>query len=62
VRLVAQSFTNLTRERSTQIFLQLELNDLVPIGSDPMNALRTSIFGYTKMNSLPTVQPDQGLR
>jgi LPS-assembly protein len=62
VRLVAQSFTNLTRERSTQIFLQLELNDLVPIGSDPLTALRTSIFGYTKMNSLPTVQPDQGLR
>lgn len=62
VRLVAQSFTNLTRERSTQIFLQLELNDLVPIGSDPLGALRTSIFGYTKMNSLPTVQPDQGLR
>jgi LPS-assembly protein len=62
VRLVAQSFTSATRERSTNIFVQLELNDLVPIGSDPIGALRTSIFGYTKMNSLPATQPAQGLR
>lgn len=62
LRLVAQSFTTATFQRSTQIFLQLELNDLVPIGSDPLGALRTSIFGYTKMNSLPTEQPVQGLR
>jgi LPS-assembly protein len=62
VRLVAQSFTTATRQKSTQMFLQLELNDLVPIGSDPLSALRTSIFGYTKMNSLPAEQPVQGLR
>jgi LPS-assembly protein len=57
VRLVAQSFTTATRQKSTQMFLQLELNDLVPIGSDPLSALRTSIFGYTKMNSLPAEHP-----
>jgi LPS-assembly protein len=62
LRVVAQSFAILTSERSTSFYVQLELNDLVPIGSDPLGALRTSIFGYTKMNSLPTVQPDQGLR
>lgn len=62
MRFVAQSFTTATRERSTGIFLQLELNDLVRIGSDPLDALRNSVFGYTKMNSLPTEQPVQGLR
>jgi LPS-assembly protein len=58
---VAQSFTTATRERNNNYFLQLELNDLVPIGSDPLAALRTSIFGYTKINSLPAEQPVQGL-
>jgi LPS-assembly protein len=62
VRIVAQSFTSATRERNNNYFLQLELNDLVPIGSDPLTALRNSIFGYTKMNSLPAEQPAPGLR
>ena len=57
VRFVAQSFTTATRERSTGIFLQLELNDLVRIGSDPLDALRNSVYGYTKMNSLPGTKP-----
>jgi LPS-assembly protein len=62
VRFVAQSFTIDANTRSTGIFLQLELNDLVRIGSgDPLEALRLSIPGYTKMNSLPT-QPAQELR
>jgi LPS-assembly protein len=62
MRFVAQSIATATNERSTGIFLQLELNDLVRIGSDPLDALRTSVSGYTKMNSLPTEQPVQGLR
>ncbi len=62
MRFVAQSFTSATRQRSTGIFLQLELNDLVRIGSDPLDALRNSVFGYTKMNSLPAERPVQGLR
>jgi LPS-assembly protein len=62
VRFVAQSFTTATRERSTGVFVQLELNDLVRIGSDPLDALRNSVSGYTKMNSLPSEQPVQGLR
>jgi LPS-assembly protein len=53
VRFGAQSFVTATQERSTPIFLQLELNDLVPIGSDVMDILRNSVSGYTKMNSLP---------
>jgi LPS-assembly protein len=68
VRLVAQSFStpttvsSPTNARSTNIFLQLELNDLVRIGSDPLDALRLSVPGYTKMNSLPAAQPAQDLR
>jgi LPS-assembly protein len=62
MRFVAQSFTTATRERSTGIFLQLELSDLVRIGSDPLDALRNSVSGYTKLNSLPAEQPEQGLQ
>ncbi|HLY95800.1 MAG: LPS assembly protein LptD, partial [Sideroxydans sp.] len=62
VRFVAQSIIVSTNVRNTGIFLQLELNDLVRVGSDPLDALRTSVFGYTKMNSLPAEQPVQGLR
>jgi LPS-assembly protein len=60
-RLVAQSFATATQERTTGIFIQLELNDLVSIGSDPLTALRTSVSGYTKLNTLPAERPVQGL-
>lgn len=62
MRFVAQSVITATSERSTGVFLQLELNDLVRIGSDPLEALRLSVPGYTKINSLPAEQPAQGLR
>jgi LPS-assembly protein len=49
--------------KATGIFIQLELNGLVRIGTgDPLDALRLSVPGYTKMNSLPAAQPDPGLR
>ena len=60
MRLMAQSFSTATNTRSTNIFLQLELNDMVRIGSDPLDALRLSVPGYTKMNSLPAT-PAQDL-
>ncbi len=62
LRLVAQSFATATQIRTTGIFIQLELNDLVRIGSDPLAALRSSVSGYTKLNELPTDKPIQGLR
>jgi LPS-assembly protein len=61
LRLVAQSFATATQVRTTGIFVQLELNDLVRIGSDPLAALRSSISGYTKINDLATEKPIQGL-
>lgn len=51
LRLVAQRFPTATQQVSTGIFVQLELNDLVTIGSDPLSALRMSIPGYEKLNT-----------
>ena len=62
LRLVAQSFATATQVRTTGVFIQLELNDLVRIGSDPLAALRSSVSGYTKLNELSTDKPIQGLR
>ncbi|GAB4414439.1 MAG: LPS-assembly protein LptD [Sideroxydans sp.] len=53
LRLVAQSFTSATSVRTTGFFIQLELDDLVRIGTDPLTALRNSVSGYTKLNELP---------
>ncbi|MBA4381465.1 MAG: LPS-assembly protein LptD [Sideroxydans sp.] len=62
LRLIAQSFATATKESTTGIFVQLELNDFVRIGSDPLAALRTSVMGYTKLNDLPTATPIKGLQ
>ncbi|GAB4117901.1 MAG: LPS-assembly protein LptD [Sideroxydans sp.] len=62
VRLVAQSFATATAERTTGVFVQLELNDLVRIGSDPLDALRGSVPGYSKLNAIPVAEPVEGLR
>ncbi len=62
VRVVAQRFATATNELSTGIFVQLELNGLVRIGSDPLNALRQSIAGFTKLNQPTVVSSEQGLR
>ncbi|MDD4912988.1 MAG: LPS-assembly protein LptD [Sideroxydans sp.] len=62
VRLVSQSFATATQKRATGTFIQLELNDMVRIGSDPLAALRASVSGYTKLNDSPSVKPSKGLR
>lgn len=50
LRMVMQQFPINTQQVSTGIFIQLELNDLVAVGNDPLNALRTSVPGYSKLN------------
>jgi len=62
LRLIAQRFATATNETNTGVFIQLELNDFVRIGSDPLAALRTSVMGYTKMNDLPVATPAKGLQ
>jgi LPS-assembly protein len=49
-RLVAQRFATATQQSNTSIFMQLELNDLVKLGSDPLSLLKLSVPGYTKLN------------
>jgi len=61
-RFVAQSLMTATNVRSTGVFLQLELNDLVRIGSDPLDVLRISVPGYTKMNTMPEQTTTQSQR
>lgn len=53
LRLVAQRFAIATDQISSGIFLQLELNNMVSVGSDPLATLRQNIPGYTKMNVPP---------
>jgi LPS-assembly protein len=46
-RAVAHRFATATQASSTSIFLQLELNGVSRIGSNPLDVLRRSIGGYT---------------
>jgi LPS-assembly protein len=50
LRLVAQRFATTAQQTNTSLFVQLELNDLVKMGSDPLGMLKLSVPGYTKMN------------
>lgn len=62
-RLVVQRFTTATQQVSTGLFIQLELNDLVRVGTgDPLDALRRSVPGYTKMTQSPQSTQPTGLQ
>ncbi len=49
-RVVFQRFATSTQRASTSIFFQIELNGLSRLGSNPIDALRRNIPGYTKLN------------
>ena len=62
LRLVAQHFATATQQSNTGFFIQLELNDFVKVGSDPLDLLKQSVPGYTKLKDktdtqLPQVVP-----
>lgn len=58
VRAVAQSFVTATDTRTNVFFLQLELNGFSRFGSNPMEALRRNIPGYTPTGrGLPGTRP-----
>ncbi len=57
MRLVAQRFATATQQYNTGIFVQLELNDLVKVGADPLSLLKQSVPGYTKLNDKPAANP-----
>jgi len=53
VRAVAQQFQTSTAQQTNSFFLQLELNGVARIGSNPIELLRRSIPGYTLLNTAP---------
>ena len=57
LRLVGQRFATATKEYNTGFFVQLELNDLVKVGMDPLALLKQSVPGYTKLNDKPANKP-----
>lgn len=62
LRLVAQRFTIGTQQANTGFFVQLELNDFVKVGSDPLTLLKNSVLGYTKLNEKSAEKPSTALR
>jgi LPS-assembly protein len=52
-RVVAHRFVTGVDERSSTLFLQLELSGLSRLGSDPLGVLRSNIFGYTQAPARP---------
>ena len=53
LRLVAQRFATATQQSNTGFFVQLELNDFVKVGADPLGLLKQSVPGYTKLDGKP---------
>lgn len=49
-RIVGQQLATTTENRTNAVFLQLELNGLSRIGTNPLDALRRNIPGYSKTN------------
>jgi LPS-assembly protein len=50
LRVVAHRFATTTQQTSTSFFVQLELNGVSRIGSNPMDALRRNIGGYARLD------------
>ncbi len=62
LRLVAQRFAIATLQTNTTFFIQLDLSDLVKVGSDPMDVLKQGITGYTNLNNGPIDKPTQAIQ
>jgi LPS-assembly protein len=50
LRVVLQKLTTATQRTTTAVFVQLELNGLMEIGSNPLRVLQQSIPGYTSIH------------
>ncbi len=58
LRLVAHRFATTTQQASTTLFLQLELNGVSRIGSNPLETLKRNIGGYARLDPR-TERPDE---
>ena len=56
-RIVAHKFTTAAATQVTSVFMQLELNGLSKIGSNPLDILRRNIGGYARPDT-PFVAPE----
>ncbi len=56
LRLVGQRLTTTTTSATTSFYIQIELNGLARLGTNPLDLLRRSVPGYQKTND-PTVSP-----
>ncbi len=59
LRFVAQQFVTSLLETSTSYFLQLELFEMLRVGTDPLAALKQSIPGYTVLSDTSNSKPWQ---
>ena len=59
LRFVAQQFATSTQQFNTGFFIQLELNDFVKVGADPLEMLKQSVPGYSKLNDKTDTQLPQ---
>jgi len=50
LRVVAHRFATATQQTSTTLFVQLELNGVSRIGSNPLDTVRRNIGGYTQID------------
>jgi len=56
LRLVGQRLQTTTQQYTTAIYLQIELNGLARLGTNPLDLLRRSVPGYQRTND-PTLSP-----
>ena len=59
LRFVAQQFVTSLQETSTSYFLQLELYEMLRVGTDPLAALKQSVPGYTVLSETSNAKPWQ---
>lgn len=55
-RFVFQEFVTFTQDSVRAFFIQLDLNGLSKIGSNPLDILRQNVLGYQRTNALPQSQ------
>ena len=58
-RVVAQRLVTATQTTSSSVYVQLELNGLARLGTNPIDVLKRNVPGYLTTND-PTVQPGRG--
>jgi LPS-assembly protein len=61
LRFVAQQFVTSTLESSRTFFIQLELNEMLRVGTDPLAALKLSVPGYSVLSERPREKSAQSL-